>query len=138
MADLAPRMILPSHGPIPAEPATAFAAALRRAQRLVDDPGGAVWYGARRIFAFALMIREGIPSDEVEPYLLVRTWLTDAARALDVSPESLAAELVTTMVSSGAVALRNGRLHAAADHTPTTAETLHVPYPRPWPATEPR
>lgn len=137
MADLAPRMILPSHGPIPAEPATAFAAALRRAQRLVDDPGGAVWYGARRIFSFALMIREGIPSDEVEPYLLARTWLTDAARLLDVSPESLAAELVTTMVNSGAVALRNGRLHAAADHTPTTAETLHVPYPRAWPAAEP-
>jgi hypothetical protein len=65
MADLAPRLILPSHGPIPTDPATAFAAALRRAQRLVDDPDGAIWYGVRRIFAFALMIREGIPADEV-------------------------------------------------------------------------
>ncbi|MFF1651174.1 MBL fold metallo-hydrolase [Streptomyces sp. NPDC058240] len=136
MADLAPRMILPSHGPIPTEPATAFAAAPRRAQRLVDDPDGAVWYGARRIFAFALMIREGIPADEVEPYLLARTWLTDAARLLDVTPESLTAELVTTMLTSGAVALRDGRLHAVVDHTPTTAEALRVPYPRAWPATE--
>jgi hypothetical protein len=82
------------------------------------------------------MIREGIPADEVEPYLLARTWLTDAARLLDVTPESLTAELVTTMLGSGAVALRDGRLHAAADHTPTTAEALHVPYPRAWPATE--
>ena len=138
MADLAPRMIPPSHGPSPAEPATAFAAALHRAQRLVDDPEGAVWYGARRIFAFALMIREGIPADEVEPYLLARTWLTDAARLLDVTPESLTTELVTTMLSSGAVALRDGRVHAAADHTSTTAESLRVPYPRAWPATEPR
>ena len=45
-------------------PAQRFATALRRAQRLVDDPDGAVWYGARRIFAFALMIRNGIPADE--------------------------------------------------------------------------
>ncbi|UUU22879.1 MBL fold metallo-hydrolase [Streptomyces sp. DSM 40750] len=138
MAALAPRVILPSHGPIPTEPATAFAAALRRAQRLVDDPDGAAWYGARRIFAFALMIRDGIPAGEVEPYLHARAWLADAARLLDLTPEALATELVTTMLTSGAVVLRDGRLHAAADHTSVAAEALHVPYPRAWPATEPR
>ncbi|MFG2646065.1 MBL fold metallo-hydrolase [Streptomyces sp. NPDC048370] len=138
MADLDPRLILPSHGPIPADPAAAFAAALRRAQRLVDDPAGAVWYGARRILAFALMIRDGIPADEVDPYLHARAWLTDAARLLDVTPEDLAAELVTTMLRSGAIALRDGRLHAAADHTPVAPEALRVPYPRAWPAIEPR
>ncbi|MFE7112855.1 MBL fold metallo-hydrolase [Streptomyces sp. NPDC057575] len=138
MADLGPRLILPSHGPIPTDPAAAFAAALRRAQRLVDDPAGAVWYGTRRIFAFALMIREGIPADEVEPYLHARAWLTDAARLLDMTPEALAAELVTTMLDSSAIVLRDGRLHAAADHTPVAPEALRVPYPRAWPTTEPR
>ncbi|MEV6594160.1 MBL fold metallo-hydrolase [Streptomyces acidicola] len=138
LADLDPRLILPSHGPIPTDPAAAFAAALRRAQRLVDDPAGAVWYGARRIFAFALMIRDGIPADEVEPYLHARAWLTDAARLLDVAPEALAAELVTTMLRSGAIVLRDGRLHAAVDHTSVAREALRVPYPRAWPAAEPR
>lgn len=138
MADLAPRVILPSHGPIPADPGAAFAAALRRAQRLVDDPDGAVWYGARRIFAFALMIRDGLPADEVEPYLHARAWLTDAARLLDLTPEALATDLVTTMPPHGAVVLRDGRLHAAADHTPVAAESLRVPYPRAWPVSEPR
>ncbi|MFI0471041.1 MBL fold metallo-hydrolase [Saccharopolyspora sp. 5N102] len=60
LADLAPRVLLPAHGPIPADTNAAFASALRRAQRLVDDPAGAVWYGACRIFAFAPMIRDGI------------------------------------------------------------------------------
>ncbi|MGV9851526.1 MBL fold metallo-hydrolase [Streptomyces sp. NPDC003442] len=133
LADLAPRVILPSHGPVPADPAAALAAAVRRAQRLVDDPDGAVWYGARRIFAFALMIRGGVPADAIEPYLHARAWLTDAARLLDRTPEALAHELVTTMLRSGAVVLRDGRLHAAADHTPVAAETLRVPYPRAWP-----
>ena len=74
---------------------------MRRAQRLVDDPDGAVWYGARRILAFALMIRNGIPADEIEPHLHARSWLTDAARLLRRTSEDLAAELVGTMVGSG-------------------------------------
>ncbi|MFF2958760.1 MBL fold metallo-hydrolase [Streptomyces sp. NPDC057963] len=138
MADLAPRVLLPSHGPVPTDPDAAFAGALRRSRRLVDDPDGAVWYGARRIFAFALMIRGGIPADEVEPYLHARAWLTDAARLLGRTPETLAAELTTTTLRSGAVVLRDGRLHAAAEHTPVAPESLRVPYPRAWPATEPR
>ena len=133
LAELRARVLLPSHGPIPADPGAAFAAALRRAQRLVDDPAGAVGYGARRIFAFALMIRGGIPAAEVEPYLHARTWLTDAARLLDTTPEALAAELVDTMLRSNAVLLRDGRLHASAEHTPVDAESLRVSFPRAWP-----
>ncbi|MER5440457.1 MBL fold metallo-hydrolase [Streptomyces sp. NPDC002790] len=136
LAELAPRVILPSHGPIPTAPGPSLAGAVRRAQRLVDDPDGAVWYGARRIFAFALMIRDGIPADAIEPYLHARAWLTDAARLLGVAPEVLAAELVTTMLASGSIVLRDGRLHAAADHTSVAPEALRVPYPRAWPTTE--
>ena len=136
MADLAPRVLLPAHGRIPADPAAAFAAALRRAQRLVDDPAGAVWYGARRIFGYALMIRDGIPRDEVEPYLHARAWLTDAARLLGRTPEELAAELVGTMLRSGAVVLRDGRLHAAAEHVPVPPGSLGAPFPRAWAAAE--
>ncbi|MFF2775473.1 MBL fold metallo-hydrolase [Streptomyces sp. NPDC058052] len=133
LADLAPRVILPSHGPIPADPGATLAAALRRAQRLVDDPDGAVWYGARRILAFALMIRGGVPADGIEPYLHARAWLTDAAGLLGRTPEDLAEELVTTMLRSGAIVLRDGRLYAAAEHAPVTADTMRVPYPRAWP-----
>ncbi|MFE5917980.1 MBL fold metallo-hydrolase [Streptomyces sp. NPDC056468] len=135
LADLNPKVLLPAHGPIPTDSGAAFATALRRAQRLVDDPAGAVWYGARRIFAFALMIRGGVPSAEVESYLLARAWLTDAARQLDRKREDFATELVDTMLRSGAVVLRAGRLHAAAEHTPVTARSLRaVPFPRAWPA----
>ncbi|MGW1610027.1 MBL fold metallo-hydrolase [Streptomyces sp. NPDC002285] len=135
LADLNPKVLLPAHGPIPTDSGAAFATALRRAQRLVDDPAGAVWYGARRIFAFALMIRGGVPSAEVESYLLARAWLTDAARQLDRKREDFATELVDTMLRSGAVVLRGGRLHAAAEHTPVTARSLRaVPFPRAWPA----
>ena len=97
-----------------------------------------MWYGARRVFAFPLMIRDGIPADQVEPYLQARAWLTDAARPLSRTPEELAAELVETMLRSGAIALRGGRLHAAAEQTPVAAGSLRVPFPRAWPAAEPQ
>jgi len=133
LVDLAPRVLLPSHGPIPGDPRAAFATALRRAQRLVDDPDGAVWYGARRVFAFALMIYNGIPVTEIEPYLHARAWLNDAALLLRRTPEALAAELVETMLRSCSVVLRGGRLHAAAAYVPVQAGSLRVPFPRQWP-----
>ena len=138
LAALNPRVLLPSHGPVPADPASAFGNALRRARRLVDDPDGAVWYGARRIFAFALMIRGGIPVDEVEAYLHARAWLVDAARLLGRDHEVLAAELLDTMLRSGAVVRCDGRLCAAAEHTAVPSGSLRIPYPRAWPQTADR
>lgn len=137
LADLSPRVLLPAHGPLPAEPATAFSDALRRAQRLADDPQGAVWYAARRIFGYALMIRGGIPAPEVETYLHAQHWFTDASRLRRQEPETLATELVDTMLRSGAIIHRDQRLHATAEHTPVAADKLRVPYPRDWPMPTP-
>ena len=134
LAALSPRVLLPAHGPVPADTASALAAALRRAQRLVDDPDGAVWYGARRIFAYALMIRGGIPTTRVEQYLNQRAWLTDAARLLNRAPDVLAAELVDSMLRGGSLVIREGRVYAAAEHAPVTPESLDVPFPRAWPS----
>jgi glyoxylase-like metal-dependent hydrolase (beta-lactamase superfamily II) len=133
IAELRPRVILPAHGPRPADPAAAMAKAHRRARRLVDDPDGAVWYGARRIFAFALMIRGGLPMDTVEDYLLDRAWFTDAARLLRRPTADLAIELVESMRRSGAVVEQDRRLHAAAEHTPVPPAALNQPWPRAWP-----
>lgn len=56
---------------------------------------------------------------------------------LGASHEALAAELVDTMLRSAAIVLRDGRLHATAEHTPVAAESLRVPFPRAWPAAAP-
>lgn len=132
LAHLAPRVILPAHGPLPSDPPKAFDVALTRAQRLVDDPDGAVWHGARRIFGFALMIRGGIPTGEVAAYLLARAWLQDASRLLRRNPEDLAEELVRGMTEGGASVVRDGLLLASAEHTVVAQQSLRVPFPREW------
>ena len=133
LADLAPRVILPAHGPIPADAAAALATAVARTQRLVDDPEYAVWHGARRIFAFALMIRGGIPTTDAEGYLLARAWAADAARLLRRDPEDFGQELIAAMLANGAIVVRAGRLHASAEHTPVAPRSLPRGFPRAWP-----
>ncbi|HET6921392.1 MAG TPA: hypothetical protein VFI46_18310, partial [Jiangellaceae bacterium] len=71
---------------------------------------------------------------QLEPYLHARAWLTDAARLLTRTPEALATELVKAMLNSGTVTVRDRRLHPTAEHSPVAAESLHIPFPRAWPA----
>lgn len=102
--------------------------------RAADAFGPAI---ARRIFAFALMEKGGMPADQVEPYLHERAWLQDVARLLQRTPESLAQELTCRMVRRGAVIIEDGRMLAAAPHAAVPAEH-HAPWPREWrPATSP-
>src|SRR5690242_9247623 len=48
-------------------------------------PDRAAWYGARRVFAYALMIYDGIPAEDLDQYLRARAWFTDAAQLLRLS-----------------------------------------------------
>ncbi|MDQ4116362.1 MAG: MBL fold metallo-hydrolase [Actinomycetota bacterium] len=130
---LHPRVILPAHGRIPDDAAASLADAHRRAQRLVDDPQGAVWYAARRVFSYALMIRGGLPLGRVEDYLLARAWLADAAAQLGRPAAEIADELVAALRRSGAAVEQDGRLRAAADHTDVDPVSLVQPWPRDWP-----
>ncbi len=130
---LHPRLLLTAHGPLPADAPAVLATAHRRASRLVEDPEGAVWYAARRIFAYALMIHGGLPVKEVPGYLLARAWLADSAKQLNRSAVDVAAELVEAMRRSGAVTEQDQTLIANARHTPVPSHSLKQPWPRMWP-----
>ncbi|MGA5895227.1 hypothetical protein [Streptomyces venetus] len=84
------------------------------------------------------MIRDDIRADEAEPDLHARAWLRDAARLLGRTREALAVDLIATMLRSGAIVLRDQRLHAAAEHNLVAPRSLRTPYSRAWPAAEPR
>jgi hypothetical protein len=87
-----------------------------------------------RSFAPLITTHDGaaITTLDVRQHLHARAWLTDAARLLNRTPEALAAELIDTMLRSGAITVRDKRLHATAEHTPVAAESLRVSFPREW------
>ncbi|WP_250282368.1 MULTISPECIES: hypothetical protein [unclassified Frankia] len=119
-------------GPILDPPAT-FAAAHARYERMRADPQRAGWHACKRIFAFALMIRDGIPLDDVDIYLTRQPWLVDhASKVFDTDAETLAADLLAEMRRTGAVEERGGRLRARTPHRPPAPGWLPGSPRRDW------
>jgi hydroxyacylglutathione hydrolase len=116
LASLPVRHALSGHGPAITDPAAAFARARERYEKMRSDSVRTAWHGMKRIFAYALMIYDGIPVEEVARYLLRCAWLVDHARSvLHTDPETVACDLLAEMRRIGAVVERDGRLY------PTTA-----------------
>jgi hydroxyacylglutathione hydrolase len=134
IATLQVRCALSGHGPLITDPPAACARAHERYTKMRRDPTRAAWHALKRIFAFALMIHDGLALDQVDSYLVQSAWLTDHAKSVfQTAPSILAKDLLTEMRRIGAVMERDGRLY------PTTSYRRPVPgwrreagYPEAW------
>ena len=70
----------------------------------------------KRIFVFALMIRAGIPEQEVVAYLRTTLWFPEfCVRYFEgESLEAVAGRLRDELLAGGAIALQDGRLISTA------------------------
>ncbi len=134
LAALPARYCLSGHGPRITDAAGAFEQARSRYERMLADPSWAAWHGMKRIFAYALMINDGMPLDSVGGYLTSRAWLIDyATRVLNVTPERLAEDLLAEMRRAKAVVERGGVLLAAVPYTaPAPGWRSRPGAPRDW------
>jgi glyoxylase-like metal-dependent hydrolase (beta-lactamase superfamily II) len=134
LAALPTRYCLSGHGPRITDPPAAFAQARTRYERMQADPSRAAWHGMKRIFAYALMIADGLPLDSMASYLTSRAWLIDhATRVLNVTPEVLAEDLLAEMRRARAVVERDGMLYPLTPYTPPAPGWRHTPStPRDW------
>ncbi|ONH32065.1 hypothetical protein BL254_22295 [Protofrankia sp. BMG5.30] len=133
LSRLAVRTALPGHGGPILDPPAVFAAAHARYERMRADPQRAGWHACKRIFAFALMIRDGIPLDDVDTYLARQPWLVDhASKMFDTDAETLAADLLAEMRRTRAVEERGGRLHVRTPHHPPARDWLAGSPRRDW------
>jgi hypothetical protein len=80
-----------------------------------------------------MMIRDGIPADEIEPYLHARVWLIDADRLLDRTPDHRRTR--STPRSAAAPSSCATGDSTPPPNTPIAAEVLRVPFSRTWPET---
>ncbi len=119
LAGLGARLAVSGHGGPIADVAGAIARAQRRYTRWLQDPEALAWHAVKRIFAYALMLRGGIPEAHVAPYLLARGWFQDYSRdPFGTAPEAFVAAFLAEMVRSGAAAWRAGRLVARTPYNP--------------------
>lgn len=123
------------HGPVTTDPAAALADAQRRLAGWRRDPERMAWHGAKRVFAYALMVGGSLAEHEVAPLLLASPWFRAyAAYPFRCPPEAFVAPLLAEMLRSGAAAWQNGRLVAATPFIPpapgwarAATEPLHWP-----------
>ncbi len=118
------------HGPPTEDPAVAIAEAARRLAGWRQAPGRMAWHGAKRVFAYDLMVDGGLPADAVAPYLEASPWFVAYAAPFGLTPDSLVAE----MVRARAARWDGGRLVACAAHVPPAPGWARGPTePAAWP-----
>ena len=79
LARLPIRWACSGHGPAIEDPLAVIDGARRRYDKWLSDPQKAAWHGCKRIFSYALMLRDGLDKAEVTDYLLGCPWFQDYA-----------------------------------------------------------
>jgi glyoxylase-like metal-dependent hydrolase (beta-lactamase superfamily II) len=109
LAALPVRVVCPGHGPVLDNAAAVIDTARRRYDRWLADPAKGAWHACKRIFAYALMIRDGLSAAEVAPYLGGCPWFVAYSRdVFGQEPADFVTPLVDEMVRAGAAAWREG------------------------------
>jgi glyoxylase-like metal-dependent hydrolase (beta-lactamase superfamily II) len=137
LAGLPIRWACSGHGPAIEDPLAVIDAARRRYDKWLSDPQKAAWHGCKRIFSYALMLRDGLDKAEVTYYLLGSPCFQDYGRygfGME-EPEDFVEPLLAEMLRSEAAGWRDGRLVVLAPYTAPPADwPPEPPWPKDWPA----
>ncbi|MFF5994921.1 MBL fold metallo-hydrolase [Lysinibacillus sp. KU-BSD001] len=107
----------PGHGPQIENPLVAIDAARKRLEKWSTMPEKIAWHACKRIFAFTLIMKNGLARQEIDSYLLKCGWFQDFARsAFQMQPEDFVHILLDEMVRSGAASWHNDQLMATAPY----------------------
>jgi len=82
LAQLDIRLAVSGHGPMLTRPQEAIERAQQRYEQWVQEPEKVGWHACKSIFAYALMIHNGLLRDRVSDYLLSCPWFRDYSRSL--------------------------------------------------------
>jgi hydroxyacylglutathione hydrolase len=119
LAALDIRWMCSGHGQPSTNPAAAIAAALARYERWYLDPERLAWHACKRIFAYHLMLTDGMPRAAIGPYLLGCPWFIAFTRgAFRQAPAEFVEPFLAELERAGAVAERDGKLVALAPYRP--------------------
>lgn len=129
------RQIVPGHGPVIDNPVQVLDAVLRRYEKWQTEPLKMAWHGCKRIFAYQLMIRNGMAEHELENYLLGCAWFYDYSHHFfNCTTEDFVQPFLSEMLRSGAAEWSNGKLMAKTPYiSPPPAWLQRPARPLDWP-----
>ncbi|MFL0364897.1 MBL fold metallo-hydrolase [Pseudobacillus sp. 179-B 2D1 NHS] len=105
------------HGPRIDNPLVAIDAARTRLDKWIKAPEKVAWHACKRIFAFTLIMKNGLAKEEIDNDLLRCGWFQDFARySFQLRPEEFIQILLDEMIRSGAACWHNNYLIASAPY----------------------
>ncbi|MEG6520364.1 hypothetical protein [Desulfotomaculum sp. 1211_IL3151] len=111
MAKLPLKLIYPGHGTAIANPLETIDKARFRLEKWLRSPEKVAWHACKRIFSYALMIRNGLPEHEVVDYLMKCEWYHDfSTNIFNLKPIDFIQPLLDEMLRSKAAHWQNNRL----------------------------
>lgn len=122
------------HGPQIENPHAAIDAARKRYEKYLRTPEKISWHACKRIFAFTLMIKNGLAKEEVDHYLLSCGWFRDFAHyPFQLQPEEFIRILLDEMIRSGAASWHHNHLIAATPHQAPQKKWINKNiFPKDW------
>lgn len=113
------------HGPQIDNPIASIDAARKRFEKWLKTPEKVSWHALKRIFAFTLIMKNGLAREEIDDYLLNCGWFQDFARySFQCQPEEFIQILLDEMIRSGAARWENNYLIATAPYQAPQKEWL--------------
>jgi hypothetical protein len=114
--ELRVRRTYSGHGPAITDVASNLEAALARIDAFIEDPRRMALHGMRRVFVYAVMLHGGLPQGGVLDYLRGTLWFPEFCVQYfeGQAPETVADRLLTGLLDSGALAVRDGMIVSTA------------------------
>ena len=105
------------HGPQIDDPLASIDSARKRFEKWLGMPEKISWHACKRIFAFTLIMKDGLAKEEINRYLLKCGWFQDFARyAFQLQPEEFIPILLDEMIRSKAASWHNNHLISTAPY----------------------
>ncbi len=103
------------HGPQIEDPHRSIDTVRKRLINWLKSPEKVSCHACKRIFAFTLIIKNGLPKEEIDQYLLHCAWFQDFSRhAFQLQPEEFIQVLIDEIIRSGAASCYNDHLISTA------------------------
>lgn len=127
------------HGHPITDPKSAIEAARARYEKWLEAPESAAWHGAKRIFAYALMLTDGMEEPDIYSYLLDAPWFCDyALHAFGEEPGNFVQPLIAEMLRSNAAEWQGQNLIPLFAYNPPPPGWPSGPArPKDWPPASP-
>jgi glyoxylase-like metal-dependent hydrolase (beta-lactamase superfamily II) len=134
LAQLPLTQVYSGHGAANHKPMTTLQQAQTRYEKWITQPEKVAWHACKRIFAYALMLFDGLTQSQFEAYLLDRSWYLDYCRHIfHADPSEFMKPFLDEMLRSKAAEWQGVKLMPTAPYNLPDPEWLsRIQKPRNW------